>query len=89
MATLTFKLILLAKHLNVEKNSLSVERSFVLIFGNKFKLYLSLYFYMSILRDSFTLQKGHIKCTRLQKDAHSPPFLVLILKHDIDMFKVY
>ena len=30
------------------------------------------------VQDAFTLQKGHIKCTVAQKEAHRPPFLVLI-----------
>ena len=30
------------------------------------------------MQDAFTGHKGHIKCTVAQKEAHWPPFLVLI-----------
>ena len=29
------------------------------------------------MQDAFTVQKGYIKCTVAQKEAHWPPFLVL------------
>ena len=32
------------------------------------------------VQDAFTVHKGHIKCTVAQKQAHWPPFLVLIFK---------
>ena len=35
------------------------------------------------MQDSFTVHKGHIKCTVAQKEAHWPPFLVLIFNSAI------
>ena len=35
------------------------------------------------VKDAFTVQKGHIKCTVAQKEAHWPPFSVLIFNKDI------
>ena len=35
------------------------------------------------MQDTFTVHKGHIKCTVVQKEAHWPPFLVLIVNEAI------
>ena len=35
------------------------------------------------MQDAFTVQKGYIKCTVVQNEAHWPPFLVLIFNQAI------
>ena len=35
------------------------------------------------MQDAFTVHKGHIKCTVAQKEAHLPPFLILIFNSAI------
>ena len=35
------------------------------------------------MQDAFTVHKGHIKCTVAQKEAHWPPFLILIFNEAI------
>ena len=35
------------------------------------------------MQDAFTVHKGHIKCTVAQKEAHWPPFFVLIFNQTI------
>ena len=35
------------------------------------------------MQDSFTMHKGHIKCTLAQKEAHWHPFFVLVFNQAI------